>query len=203
VRYRYPSLFLSMRRGATAHTSLRAFGYPFAYTCHRDASPTVEWHPHRLACHPFHLLYRLCYRRWRVSRGLMSSSSPTRSCPTRGHPTHRQENCVQRMGSANSGYRKFCRIFVQASISSGLRHLHPIGNLDLSHFFPFFRSAQLEVLFVFAALLLFLTQAWARFHVKGRVFLGSSYDIPDLRFSPPVSAPIHLSSTPRIHGSFE
>ncbi|KAH0831034.1 hypothetical protein J3R83DRAFT_13536 [Lanmaoa asiatica] len=51
-----------------------------------------------------------------------------------------------------------------------------VGNLDLPHFFPFFGSAQLKVLSVIAALLLFLTQAWVCFHVKERVLLRSSYD---------------------------
>ena len=56
-----------------------------------------------------------------------------------------------------------------------LLHLHPRGNLDLPHLFPFFGSAQLEVLSVFTALLLFFSQVWVCFHVKGRVLLGSSY----------------------------
>ncbi|KAH0825774.1 hypothetical protein J3R83DRAFT_8938 [Lanmaoa asiatica] len=56
-----------------------------------------------------------------------------------------------------------------------------VGNLDLPHFFPFFGSAQLKVLSVIAALLLFLTQAWVCFHVKERVLLRSSSGPKGLR----------------------
>ncbi|KAF8552273.1 MFS general substrate transporter [Imleria badia] len=49
-----------------------------------------------------------------------------------------------------------------------------VGNLDLPHLIPFLGSAQLEVLTVIAALLLFLTQAWVCVHVKERVLLASS-----------------------------
>ncbi|KAG8215937.1 major facilitator superfamily domain-containing protein [Butyriboletus roseoflavus] len=51
-----------------------------------------------------------------------------------------------------------------------------VGNLDLPRFFPFLGSAQLGVLSLIAALLLFSTQAWVCFHVKERVLLRSSSD---------------------------
>jgi len=49
-----------------------------------------------------------------------------------------------------------------------------VGNLNLPHLFPFFGSAQLEVISVFTALLLFLSQVWVCFNIKERVLLGSS-----------------------------
>ena len=73
-----------------------------------------------------------------------------------------------------------CKAALHSLCTPNLLHLHPRGNLDLPHLFPFFGNAQLEVLSVITVLLLLLSQAWVCFHVKERVLLGSSYDTSHL-----------------------
>ena len=109
--------------------------------------------------------------RIQAPRSPTSLSSPT--CSTRGHPTHRQATCGQRMRSANAGHRKPCRIFqVRASLHSPLdAESSSTSILEEEISIPHTSSPCLGVHdWTPLPSSQFLGQAWVCFHVKERVF---------------------------------